>query len=108
MIVLLSCSCNWLKINVAYSSTGGLNEDSVLVSFDDLRAANAKMIELEYEKRINKELNNIISNDSVAISMLNRRIDILDSDYKRNIKLIKQQRNGLGIISIVLLILVLL
>ena len=49
-----------------FSSTGGVYpDDSVLVSYDDLRSANAKMIELKYTKEANSKLKDIIRNDSI-------------------------------------------
>ena len=46
MIVLLNCSTSWCQNdNTTISSTGGLTvkSDSVLISYDDLRKANAKI-----------------------------------------------------------------
>lgn len=83
MIVLLGCSINLLANNTnvdsLYLSTGErVNPiDSVLISYDDLRLANSKLIELEYEKQINNNLRSVISNDSIVIrdyQILNERI----------------------------------
>ena len=38
-----------------------------MVSYDDLRIANSKLIELEYTKQINKKLYKLLSNDSIII-----------------------------------------
>ena len=84
-----------------------LTHDSILVSYDDLRKANSKLIELEYEKSINRQLSAIITNDSIAISGLSDRICNMDRDYKNAIKQYKRQRNiagGIGIGAIILLI----
>ena len=67
-------------------------DDSVLISIEDLKAANVKMIELRYEKAINKNLQEHISNDSVIISSLNERIDVADRRYKDSIKKVKKER----------------
>lgn len=83
MIVLLGCSINLLAsnkhTNSTYFSTGGVVvEDSVLVSYNDLRLANSKLIELDYEKKINNKLRSIITNDSIVIKdykVLNERIN---------------------------------
>ena len=83
MIVLLGCSINLLAsnkhTNCTYLSTGGVViEDSVLVSYNDLRLANSKLIELDYEKKINNKLRSIITNDSIVIKdykVLNERIN---------------------------------
>lgn len=113
MIVLLSCSTNLLTSSTAaISSTGGLKKgslihDSILVSYDDLRKANSKLIELEYEQRINKSLRTIINNDSIAISGLNNRINYIQQNCDRTTKKYKKQRNiasGIGIGALILLI----
>lgn len=86
-------------------STG--REDSVLIAYDDLRKVNSKLIELKYEKDINEKLNAIISNDSIAIDNLKRRIDIVQRDSKRELDKVRKQRNiagGIGIGAIILLI----
>ena len=72
------------------SSTGGVYpDDSVLVSYNDLRTANAKMIELKYTKEINVKLNNIISNDSVIIRQQAEDLNY----YKKKTKKYKTGRN---------------
>lgn len=95
MIVLLGCSINLLANNTdvdsLYPSTGErVNPiDSVLISYDDLRLANSKLIELEYEKQINNNLRSVIYNDSIVIrdyKILNERIN---EDCKKAIR----QRN---------------
>lgn len=49
MIVLLSCSINSLSKS-STSSTGRIEQDSVTIAISDIRKANAKLIELSYEK----------------------------------------------------------
>ena len=101
MIVLLNCSMSWCQNNSAtISSTGELNAspDSVLISFNDLRKANAKMIELKYQKEINDSLRSIIKNDNIIMREYNNNIDTL----KKQIKQVKRQRNltiGGGILA---------
>ena len=106
MIVLLSCSTNLLASeNTTISSTGG--EDSILISYDDLRRANAKLIELEYEKSINEHLRNVIYNDSIAIDGLRTGINRININAELRIKQIKRERNimgGIGLGSLILLI----
>lgn len=106
MIALLSYSINSLaNEGDTIPSTG--REDSVLIAYDDLRKVNSKLIELEYEKEINKNLRNIIVNDSVAINSLRNRIYNMDGDCNRRVKQVKKERNiagGIGIAAIVLLI----
>ena len=92
MIVLLSCSTSWCQNdNATISSTGELNNriDSVLISFDDLRKANAKMVELKYQKEINDSLCSIIKNDDTIMREYNRNVDAL----KKQITQAKRQRN---------------
>ena len=95
MIALLGCSINLsannIDIDSLHPSTGDVVQpkDSVLISYDDLRRANAKLIELNYERKINNNLRNIIYNDSIVIKdyqVLNERIS---KDCKKAIR----QRN---------------
>ena len=95
MIVLLGCSINLSANNTdvdsLHPSTGERvqSKDSVLISYDDLRIVNSKLIELNYERQINNNLRNIISNDSIVIKdykVLNERIN---KDCKKAIR----QRN---------------
>ena len=88
MIVLLSCSIN-SSSKVYISFTGGLEHDSIKVAIDDIRKANIKLIELSYEKDINKNLRQIIRNDSVLAEQARQRYILLD----RSCKQIKKQRN---------------
>ena len=88
MIVLLSCSINSLSKSLT-SSTGRIEQDSVTIAISDIRKANAKLIELSYEKDINKNLRQIIVNDSVLAEQARQRYILLD----RSCKKIKKQRN---------------
>lgn len=105
-IVLLSYSTNLLANSCdTIPSTGG--EDSILIAYNDLRKVNSKLVELKYEKEINKNLKNIISNDSIAIAGLHSRISDMDRIHQRNIRKLKKERNvagGIGIGAIILLI----
>lgn len=92
MIVLLSCSTSWCQNdNTNISSTGEhtATPDSVLIAFDDLRKANAKMVELKYEKEINDSLRSIIKNDDIIMREYSRNVDAL----KKQVKQVKRQRN---------------
>lgn len=99
MIVLFGCSINLLasNTNMSYThlSTGGvvgkdtIVEDSVLISYNDLRLANSKLIELDYEKKINTTLRNVITNDSIIMQYYKRNNTLLNKSYKRAIR----QRN---------------
>ena len=88
MIVLLSYSIN-SSSKVYIPFTGGLEHDSIKVAIDDIRKANIKLIELSYEKDINKNLRQIIKNDSVLAEQARQRYILLD----RSCKQIKKQRN---------------
>ena len=112
MIVLLGCSINLLASNKhtngTHLSTGGVVvEDSVLVSYNDLRLANSKLIELDYEKKINTTLRSIIINDSIIIQHYKSSNTFINKSYKKAIR----QRNiaiGGGVVfSIVTLLLLL-
>ena len=92
MIVLLSCSTSWCQNdNATISSTGELtaSPDSILIAFDDLRKANAKMVELKYEKEINDSLRSIIKNDDIIMREYSSNVDAL----KKQITQAKKQRN---------------
>jgi len=92
MIVLLSCSTSWCQNdNATIPSTGELSAtpDSILISFDDLRKANAKMVELKYEKEINDSLRSIIKNDDLIMREYSSNVDAL----KKQVKQVKRQRN---------------
>lgn len=83
MIVLLGCSMNSYASEVNDSiqpSYGGAQRaDSVLIAFDDLRIVNSKLIELEYEKEINKNLKEVIANDALLIDNY-RKLQIKTSE----------------------------
>lgn len=96
MIVLLSCSTSWCQNdNATISSTGELtaSPDSVLIAFDDLRKANAKMVELKYEKEINDSLRSIIRNDDIIMREYSRNVDAL----KKQVKQTKRRQRNLAI-----------
>lgn len=89
-------------------------QDSVLVSIDVIRVANAKMIELKYEKEINNNLIEIIKTDSILIQSLETNIEACVVSREQEVSKYKKQRNiaiGAGsstsIILLVLLILAL-
>lgn len=90
-------------------STG--RQDSILIAYNDLRKVNAKLIELEYEKDINKHLRTIVSNDSIAINTLRRNIDSINIDANNRINKANKVRNiacGVSVVSVILLVLSLL
>ena len=103
MIVLLSCSINSSSKSLS-SSTGRIEQDSVTIAISDIRKANAKLIELSYEKDINKHLRQIIVNDSILAEQARQRYILLD----RSCKKIKKQRNvaycstGVAIVLLIL------
>ena len=111
MIVLLGCSINLLAskhTNGTYLSMGGVVvEDSVLVSYNDLRLANSKLTELDYEKKINTTLKSIIVNDSIIIQHYKSNNALINKSYK---KVIRQRNIAIGggvVFSIVTLLLLL-
>jgi hypothetical protein len=88
MIVLLSYSINSSSKSLT-SSTGRIEQDSVTIAISDIRKANAKLIELSYEKDINKNLRQIIRNDSILAEQARQRYILLD----RSCKKVTKQRN---------------
>lgn len=95
MIVLLGCSIDLLANNTdvdsLHPSTGEVVQpkDSVLISYDDLRLVNSKLIELKYEKQINNNLRNIVYNDSIII----KDYKVLNERISKNCKKVIRQRN---------------
>jgi hypothetical protein len=90
-------------------STGELEEpkDSVMIAYDDLRVVNFKLIELDYEKQINANLRQVVSNDSIII---NNHLAINEQILK-DCKKVTRQRNvcfGVGVVGIIATILLLL
>lgn len=91
MIVLLSCSINLSANNdvVQHNPFTGeriTSNDSVMISYDDLRIVNSKLIELNYEKQININLRNIISNDSILIHDYKVLNDKIKKEYNKEIR----------------------
>ena len=114
MIVLLSYSINLYANDYHISSTGEVTEeDSVFISYTDLKIVNSKLIELKYEKETNSILRTIIRNDSLIIDTLifdnTRLINKVQTLNKTNKKYKKQRNVGfsVGIIGIITTILML-
>lgn len=106
MIALLNCSMNLLGSEVYYSSpveereveslpndslTGELQnfQDSVSISYDDLRIVNSKLIELKYTKIENSKLKTVVNTDSIII---NKYIDI-NKNINKDCNKLRKQRN---------------
>lgn len=119
-IALLSCSTSWCQNRVSKGgvepdtipSTGGLEQTDTVVSIpiSYIKIANSKMVELKYEKEINKSLRQVISNDSLIIDGINTELDncLRESDIK--VRQIKKERNifiGTTIASVIVTILLL-
>lgn len=108
-MLALNCSITWCQ-NDSSSFTGVVEQDSVLVSINSIRIANAKMIELKYEKEINTNLRNIVKTDSILISSLSVNLDACELNKKEEINKYRKQRNKaiiFGIESSLILILLL-
>ena len=101
MIALLSYSTSWCQSNVSLSSTGEQcgKSDSVLISYDDIRIVNAKLIQLKYEKEINDSLRVIIKNDNKIIKEYNNNIKSLNTNINKTIK----QRNIIGLGGLIII-----
>lgn len=101
MTVLLGSFMSLLANDNPNPSTGERVNiaDSVLISYDDLRIANSKLMELEYEKRINTNLRQIVYNDSIVINDYAK----LNEKLRNNNKKVKLQRNvclGVAIVAV--------
>lgn len=113
-IALLSCSTSWCQTNknASLSFTGGVQvNDTICIPVELLRVANAKMVELEYEKQINEGLREVVSNDSIVITDLRNTIEHNEVVYAANINKVETQRNiaiGTSAILLVLFIISLL
>ena len=111
MIALLSYSTNLYASNPTdylNLSTGELviPEDSVLISYNDLRIVNSKLIQLDYEQQINANLRTIIKNDSIVI----KDYKLLNDRISKNCKKTVKQRNvaiGAGVLFFISSILLL-
>lgn len=111
MIALLGYSTNLYasnKTDFLNLSTGEvfIPEDSVLISYDDLRIVNSKLIQLDYEKQINANLRTIIKNDSIVI----KDYKLLNDRISKNCKKVVRQRNiaiGTGVLFFISSILLL-
>ena len=111
MIALLSYSTNSYTSNQTDSSnlsTGEIviHEDSILISYNDLRIVNSKLIQLDYEQQINANLRTIIKNDSIII----KDYKVLNDRINKNRKKVVRQRNiaiGAGVLFFISSILLL-
>lgn len=111
MIALLGYSTNLYASNQTDSlnlSTGEIviPEDSVLISYNDLRSVNSKLIQLDYEQQINANLRTIIKNDSIII----KDYQVLNDRISKNRKKAVRQRNiaiGAGVLFFISSILLL-
>lgn len=115
--ILCTCSCSWCqsKVNDSIPLTGVVTQtDSVLISINDIKVANAKMIELKYEKEINENLIATIQTDSVLINALSTNLSACEITMETRINEIKKERNiaigagaGTSLLFLVLLIIAL-
>lgn len=105
-IVQLNCLESWSQeiknesIDPSFFTGGYVTAsyyDSVYISIDELKVANAKMVELKYQKEIANRLRTQLENDSIIICDLHKDI----SNKTKEIKKLKQQRNTIGIAGII-------
>lgn len=82
-LLVLTCSTSWCQSK----------QDSVLVSIEAIKIANAKMVELSYEKEINRNLRDCIQNDSILISALSTNLSACEINKDKEVAEIKKQRN---------------
>lgn len=115
IVLLLLFSTNLLandNDSVSFPFTGVLiGNNYAVVSYDALRIANAKMVELEYEKEINVNLKQIIIEDSITINKLKNYIETAEINHNEEVKTLRKKffiSTGCGAGVLVLLILSLL
>lgn len=119
-MLLCSYSYSWCQSNLidTIPLTGEEEQtDSVLVPISAIRVANTKMIELKYEKEINKNLQCIIQNDSLLINAISTNLNACEIAYNNKdeeVKAMKKQRNiaigagsGTSLLFLILLIIAL-
>lgn len=102
MIALLSCFTSSYANNDYFLLRG--SNDSTLISYNDLRFVNSKLIELEYTKQINDKYKELHKIDSTSIVVLNNNI----KNVSNKVRKVTKERNiaiNVGGISIILLIL---
>ena len=95
-IAQLNCFTSWCQVDNAasLSSTGGVQvNDTICIPVELLKVANAKMVELEYEKQINENLREVVYNDSIVITDLRNTIEHNEIIYNNTITKIEKQRN---------------
>ena len=102
MIVLLSCFTSSYANNDYFLLRG--SNDSTLISYNDLRLVNSKLIELEYTKQINDKYKELHKTDSTSIVVLNNNIKNVSNKVR---KVTKERNIAINVagISIILLIL---
>lgn len=102
MIAPLSCFTSSYANNDCSLLWG--SNDSTLISYNDLRLVNSKLIELEYTKQINDKYKELHKVDSTSIVVLNNNI----KNVSNKVRKITKERNiaiSVGVVSIILLIL---
>ncbi len=102
MIALLSCFTSSYANNDYFLLRG--SNDSTLISYNDLRFVNSKLIELEYTKQINDKYKELHKIDSTSIVVLNNNI----KNVSNKVRKVTKERNiaiNVGGVSIILLIL---
>lgn len=83
-----------IESTLTIPSTG--ERDSVLISYNDLRIVNSKLVELNYTKQINTKLKAIIANDSIIVSNYKSITNKLNTSCKTY----KKQRNVVFITAV--------
>ena len=115
-IALLSCSTSWCQSKLEVNDTISFKGDSVqtdslvTIPISMIKIANSKMVELKYEKEINRDLRSIIANDSLVIYGLSTELDNTLRESEIRIKKIKKERNiavgvSAGVAALLLLLL---
>ena len=94
-IALLSYSTSWCQTNrtPTLSLTGELQYDTICIPIELLKVANAKMVELDYEKQINQSLREVVYNDSIVIADLRNSIEHNEIVYNNTLTKVELQRN---------------
>ena len=97
-IALLNSSMSWSQsrddAHISSMGVAALPIDSlVVVPISAIKKANAKMVELEYEKKKNEHYREMVFNDSLVIASYRRRLEEEDRKHILQINKVKKERN---------------
>lgn len=102
MIAPLSCFTSSYANNDCSLLRG--SNDSTLISYNDLRLVNSKLIELEYTKQINDKYKELHKVDSTSIVVLNNNIKNVSNKVR---KITKERNIAISVVGVSIILLIL-